>query len=271
MTSALNKVISTDPHCFLSIVGPSGSGKTRLIFELLTFPKIFHPSFDHIVYFYQHDQPLYTDIATSLKNNITFVCGVDWELIGRLPVDKNVKDKLEKIRYLLVFDDVCEDVAKNVQFNDLATSGRHRNLHVMFVKHNLYHQSKFSRTIDLNTTQIILFKSPRDQEQIRHLGRQLGNSKFLIAAYKDATRAAFGHLLIDLDPRCNEMLRFCTNITNKTIFYAWKRFDHRHVDSKRRKGDLLRRDEEENEPTVQSVNDECSKRIYTETFFNFQI
>ena len=57
---------------------------------------------------------------------------------------------------LLVFDDSCEE------FSKLATAGRHRNISVIYVKHNLFQQSKWSRTIDLNTTHIILFKSPRD-------------------------------------------------------------------------------------------------------------
>ena len=72
-------------------------------------------------------------------------------------------------------------------FVKLATAGRHKNVHVIYVKHNLFQQSKQSRTIDLNTTHLILFKSPRDIQQIDYLERQLNNAKFLRHAYQLAT------------------------------------------------------------------------------------
>ena len=57
----------------------------------------------------------------------------------------------------------------------------------MTLRHNIYQPAKNSKTIDLNVTQMILFKSPRDFEQIGVLGRQLGDRKLLLEAYKRAT------------------------------------------------------------------------------------
>ena len=106
-------------------------------------------------------------------------------------------------------------------FVKLATAGRHKNVHVIYVKHNLFQQIKQPRTIDLNTTHLILFKSPRDIQQIDYLGRQLNNAKFLRHAYQLATKEDFGHLLIDLDPKTSECLRYSSNIVppSPTIFY----------------------------------------------------
>ena len=73
------------------------------------------------------------------------------------------------------------------EFSKLVTAGRHKNISVIYVKHNLFQQSKWSRTIDLNTTHIILFKSPRDVQQIGLIGRQLNNTKFLKESYELAT------------------------------------------------------------------------------------
>ena len=89
------------------------------------------------------------------------------------------------------------------------------------MKHNLFHQSKWSRTIDLNTTHMVLFNSPRDIHQIDHLGKQLDNITFLRHCYKKAVQEPFGHLLIDLDPKTSEYLRYCSNITGPgpSIFY----------------------------------------------------
>ena len=46
------------------------------------------------------------------------------------------------------FDDSCEEIYQEKEF---AVSGRHKTVNGIFVKHNLFHQSKWSRTIDLNT------------------------------------------------------------------------------------------------------------------------
>ena len=122
---------------------------------------------------------------------------------------------------LLVFDDSCEEIYNDKDFVKLATAGRHRGLDVIYVKHNLFQQSRWSRTIDLNTSHIILFKSPRDIQQLDHLGRQLNNTKFLRHCYQLATKDTYGHLLIDLDPRTSDCLRYCSNITppGPSIFY----------------------------------------------------
>ena len=74
---------------------------------------------------------------------------------------------------LLIYDDSCEEIFNDKEFVKIATSGRHHKLHVIYVKHNLFHQSNWSRTNDLNTTHIILFKSLRDIQQIEYLGKQL--------------------------------------------------------------------------------------------------
>ena len=91
----------------------------------------------------------------------------------------------------------------------------------MTLRYNLYQPAKNSKTIDVNVTQMILFKSPRDVEQIGVLGRQLGDRKLLLEAYKRATHKQFGHLLIDLDPQTDPKLKYCSNCTGSqpTVFY----------------------------------------------------
>ena len=112
-------------------------------------------------------------------------------------------------------------IYQDKNFAKNAVSGRHRGINSIFVKHNLYHQSKWSRTIDFNTTHIILFNSPRDTHQIEYLGRQLNKAVFLKEVYTDAVAEPHGHLLIDLDPKTSECLRFCSNIEGPgpTKFY----------------------------------------------------
>ena len=75
---------------------------------------------------------------------------------------------------------------------------------IAFSSNNLFHQSKWSRTIDLNTN-VILFKSPRDLQQIDHFGRQLKQLDFTREAYQRVTTRPFGHLLIDFDPKTSDV------------------------------------------------------------------
>ena len=118
----------------MAVVGPGGCGKTLLVADLLMYQcRQFRPNFDCITYIFQHWQPVYDDIASKLKHNeINFLNGVDWK---KLALMSNLK------RHLLVFDDVFDELANSVEFLNLVVSGRHKNQHVIFLKHNL-HQKK---------------------------------------------------------------------------------------------------------------------------------
>ena len=202
----MNKIISTSDRLFMAVCGPSCSGKTELIFQML-LRNTFYPTFSSIYFFYQHEQPKFSTIEREV--NIFFTKFFGFEFISQLE------------NCLLVFDDSCEENFNDKEFSKLATTGRHRNISVIYVKHNLFQQSKWSRTIDLNTTHIILFKSPRDIQQITYVGKQLNNTNFLKESYELATKQPFGHLLIDLDPKTSDSLRYCSNSVQPgpTIFY----------------------------------------------------
>ena len=47
--------------------------------------------------------------------------------------------------------------------------------------------------------------------QVTTIGTQLGLGSVLVYWYGDATSVPFGHLLIDLSPRTDDPLRYCTN------------------------------------------------------------
>ena len=80
----------------------------------------------------------------------------------------------------------------------------------IYIKHNLFHQSKLGRDVELQNSHIVLFKSPRDVMQVTTLGTQMGLGSKLVDWYRDATSVPFGHLLIDLSPRTDDRLRYCT-------------------------------------------------------------
>ena len=152
----MNRLISTKNGIFISLVGPNDSGKTYLIDEWLKVGT-FQPKFDKIYFFYQHTQPLY-DAMQKENDNLEFVQGVHFEFINSLQNNGS--------KYLLIFDDSCAEICNSEEFVDIATAGRHRGLSTIYIKHNLFHQRKLGRDVELQNTHIFLFKSPRDLHQV---------------------------------------------------------------------------------------------------------
>ena len=144
--------------------------------------------------------------------NIHFIQGVDFEFIRSL--SNNGK------KYLLIFDDSCEEISSTKEFVKIATAGRHKGLSTISIKHNLFHQSRLGRDIEMQNTHIVLFKSLRDVLQINTLSQQLRLGSELKDWYKKATSIPYGHLLLDLTPKTVDSLRFCTNSGSiPTIFF----------------------------------------------------
>ena len=162
----------------------------------------FQPKFDKNYFSYQLSQPLY-DVMQKEIESLEFVRGVNFEFIDSL---KNIGTK-----YLLILDDSFEEICNSTAFVDIATTGRHRGLSTIYIKHNLFHQSKLGRDVELQNTHIVLFKSPRDVMQVTTVSTQLGLGSELVDWCRDVTSVPFGHLLIDLSPRTDDRLRYCTN------------------------------------------------------------
>ena len=201
LTKNMNKLISTKNRVFISLVGPSKTGKWQLFYNWLNIGT-FQPNFDKIYFLYQPYQPPY-DVMQKEIENLEFVRGVNFEFIDSL--------KNNGIRYLLVFDDSCEETCNSKVFVHIATAGRHRGMSTIYIKHNVFHQSKLGRDVELQNTHIVLFKSPRDVMQVTTLSTQLGLGSELVDWYRDATSVRFGHLLIDLSPHTYDLLRYCTD------------------------------------------------------------
>ena len=207
----------TNPHCFISVAGPGGCGRTYLVSKILLNQKknIFNPSFERILYLYKHFQPHYQSLllgCTRKKITIEFHKGLEWAAVQ--------ETEAANWRTLVVIDDLYQDSCEDATFLNLVVAGRHRDIHLMPLRHNLYQSAKNSKTIDLSVTQMILFKNDRDVEQFGVLGRQLGDIKLLLEAYKRATYKQFGHLVKDLDPQTHPRLKYCSNCigSQPTVF-----------------------------------------------------
>ena len=91
--------------------------------------------------------------------------------------------------------------AKNKEIVHITTTGRHRAFSTIHIKHNLFHQSKLGCDVELQNTDIVLFKSPRYVHQIKLLRVQLCLRSTIIDWFCDATSVPFGRLLTGLSPR----------------------------------------------------------------------
>ena len=186
-------------HPFTCVVaGPSSSGKTQFVFRLIRHAdRLVNPPPEKIVYCYGEFQQ-------------TFLEFPQVEFHEGLP-DAGSFDG--RSRVLLIIDDLMNEADQNV-CNLFTKLSHHRNVSVVFITQNLFHRNKHVRTMNLNTHYAVLFKNPRDAGQVAILARQMypGNSKFVVEAFRDATKEPYGYLLIDLKPETGENYRIRTNV-----------------------------------------------------------
>ena len=186
-------------------MGSGETGKSQRIYQWLE-NDTFQAKFGKILFFHQHFQPHY-DVMLKEIENIEFVQGVNFEFI----------DSLENngTKYLLNFDDSCQEICNSREFQKIAVAGRHCGLSTIYIKHNLFHKSKLGRDIEVKNTHFVQFKSLRDVLQVGRLSVQLWLGLSLVDWYKDATSVPFGLLIIDSSPRTDDRLRYCTNSGKK--------------------------------------------------------
>ena len=120
----------------------------------------------------------------------------------------------ENVPTLIVLDDLM-DSAYSTKVSELFTKGsHHRNISLILITQNLFHQGPSSRDISLNSKYIVVFKNPRDKTQIVHLARQVypENISSFHKTYLEACKDPHSYLFLDLTQSINDLLRFRTKI-----------------------------------------------------------
>ena len=85
--------------------------------------------------------------------------------------------------------------------SELFTKGsNHRNISVVLITQNLFHQGSSSGDIPLNSKYIVVFKNPRDKTQVVHLARQFypENISSFHKTYLEACKDPQSYLFLDL-------------------------------------------------------------------------
>ena len=139
------------------------------------------------VWYYSQCQPAYIEMLVAMPH-IEFLKGISTALEYDSFFDVN------KLNFI-VFDDQMIDASKDKRIVNLFTRGsHHRNLSVIYIVQNLFHQGKGSRSISLNSHYLVLFKNPRDKLQILTLAKQMypGQTDFFLNQYEEALKRPFG-------------------------------------------------------------------------------
>ena len=116
---------------------------------------------------------------------------------------------------LIVFNDQMIDTSRNNRIVNLFTRGsHHRNLRVIYIVQNIFHQGKGRRRISLNSHYLVLFKNPRDKLQILTLAKRMypGQTDLFLNQYEEVVKRSFGYLLIDLKTTTQDNCRLRTNV-----------------------------------------------------------
>jgi hypothetical protein len=189
-------------HPFTGVcAGPTGSGKSELMKKIVQNARLLiDPPPHRIVWYYAEFQP-------KLNSEL-----------GRFGVEfregcPDISEFSGAERSLIIIDDLMSECGKEIT-NLFVKGSHHRNLSVWFLMQNFFHQGKEIRTITLNAQYILLFKNPRDRQQVKVLARQMfdRDAPALEEAFTVATADPHGYLLIDLKQDTPDYLRLRSKI-----------------------------------------------------------
>jgi hypothetical protein len=90
----------------------------------------------------------------------------------------------------MILDDLLTEVYSDKVCHLLTKGCHHRNVNVILITQNLFHQGRYCRDISLNAKYIVLLKDVRDMRRFSHLARQMypEYSIGLYKAYLDAIK-----------------------------------------------------------------------------------
>ncbi|KAI1691281.1 hypothetical protein DdX_21977 [Ditylenchus destructor] len=179
--------------------GPTGSGKTTLLMKLLTNrDSMITPPPASVLFCYGE----FDNHVVQLQQEGITVC-------SGLPTDQMLRE-CEK-PCLLILDDLLSLASERFLTDLFTKKSHHQNISVIFVTQNLYEKNiKVAR----NNSQYIILTRTAHMLQIRTIAQQLFPRQldYMLSAYKMASDAPYGYLLLDLHPATNPLLRLRTRI-----------------------------------------------------------
>lgn len=184
----------------MMIAGSSGSGKTTLLERIISkADDIMTKSISEIIIFYHHMQEAYTDIQRKAHCPVKLLNGAS-KLTPQFKTTPGT---------LVVIDDM-QATHSNIVSEWFTRKSHHLDSSVIYLVQNVFDKSVHHRTINLNSTHIVLFKNPRDGSQVTHLDKQVfpGGGGLLTAAYRDITQnTPHSYVVADFNQATPDSLR----------------------------------------------------------------
>lgn len=207
------------------VCGSSRSGKTEFVLQLIRRADVLFQNgkkFHKVLYCYSTIQDALLKLEQDMSESVV--------LHKNLPSDEDIEKLTDSSEIdpdkelLIVLDDLMYQALNSQDVSLLFTSGRHKNITIIFVTQSLFEKGRYSRTIALNTCYVVLFKNRRDHKQVRHFASQMyskeGVANFM-EAYQDATAAAYEYLVVDIHSDSPDHVRIRSKIfpEDDTILY----------------------------------------------------
>lgn len=198
--------------CSFIVSGQAGGGKSTLIARILrSQDELLDKPFERVLYCFSVMTPGYRELLRDVPQ---------MELYEGIPTMEEITRTKNTA---LILDDLLAEFADHKIALPLGTRFRHLGISLFFITQNFYYRSKFIRTLNLNSTYIIIFPNLMDASMITTLNRQMFPNKprFLQEAFEDTTRKAHGYLFIDLHPDTNPQLRVRNTLfpSESCVFY----------------------------------------------------
>ena len=101
-----------------------------------------------------------------MKSHHSFIFSLIKNLSNHQTKNSGFETATGSDKFLAIIDDSCEDILESASGASLATTGWVETVVVIFIKHNLYQQGKYSVTVDKITTPLVILKSLRRDRQL---------------------------------------------------------------------------------------------------------
>ena len=186
-------------HPFSCIVsGTSGSGKTSfcICFLQILNASCIERAFDGgTIWCYSEKNAVSS--RQQLPTNITY--------------NKGVAENFSNARgkpCLVILHDLLNDVYSKQVCNLFTRGMHHRNISLILITQNLFHQGSYCRDISPNAHYLVALKNVRDKKQFMYLAHQVYPEDCigLYNAYLDANRRTHGYLILGLTEDTNDGL-----------------------------------------------------------------
>ena len=193
------------------VVGPSRSGKTHWVIDLLVnMERRIIPNPASITYCFTHWQEQYEYLEEKVPS-VQFYEG--------LP---STTDFNSLFNAVVVFDDLMDVSLSNQNIMDMfIAKSRHQNISVILTMQNIFYQGVKSRSIQLNSQYMVLFKNEHDRHQLKKIAKQMYPQKWknFMENFEHETSKPFGKVILALHPNTSEKQQLENNNSKVTEMF----------------------------------------------------